>query len=177
MRKTVTNSSSYSSSRSACAWTMWNCHRTITSPANIKTMMSAKHRTRRGLMLSRDRFILVRTCSRLSRVITHDPSEVLLQRRGRCWGGGLLGEDGMQCAGIGFGDCLIVRSCNRRRARNDLTASRFPRFVPPGINFPHQRWNFKVLHLSARLFRMSRPELCSLAKQELDELHGFGAVS
>jgi hypothetical protein len=82
----------------------------------------------------------------------------------------------MQCVGVGFGDRLIIRSGNRRRARNYLTPSRFPRFIPPGIDFFHQRWNFKVLHLSAQRFSMSRGEFCVLAKQELDELDGFGAV-
>ena len=156
---------------------MWNCHRTITSPANIETMMSAKHRTRRGPMLSRSRFISVRTCFRLNPVITHDPSKLILERRGRCRSCGLSGQHRMQCVGIGFGDRLIVRSGNRRRARNNLAPSRFPRLAPPGIDFPHHRWNFKVLHLSPRLFRMSRPEFCLLAKQELNELDGFGAVS
>src|SRR5208283_4289636 len=156
---------------------MWNCHRTITSPVNIETMMSAKHRTRRGPMLSRSRFISVRTCSRLSPVITHDPNEFSLERRRRCWSCGLLGQHGMQCVGISFGDRLVVRSGNRRRARNYLTPSRFPRLVPPGIDFPHQRWNFKVLHLSARLFTMSRDEFCVFAKQELNEFDRLGAVN
>src|SRR5579863_7217299 len=156
---------------------MWNCQRTITSAANIETMMSAKHRTRRGPMLSRSRFMSVRTCSRLRLVVTNDPNQLILERRGRCWSCGLSGQYRMQCAGIGFGDGLIVRSRNRRRARNYLAPTRFSRFVPPGIDFLHHRWNFKVLHFSARILSMSRNEFRVLAKQELDELDGFGAVS
>ena len=151
-------------SRSACARTMWNCHSTTTSPTNIETMMSAKHRSRRGPMLSRSRFILVQAATGWALLELANLGQAPYRRRGSRRRG-LARQHRMQCLGIRFGDRPIVRSGHHRRPGNASAPSRIPGLAPPGIDMLHHKWNFKVLDLSAWRFNMSGgPGLCLFAK-------------